>query len=174
MNPIRLTSDFYLRDVLLVAPELLGKQLVCVLPDGFVLKHQITEVEAYKGINDLACHASKGLTERNRVMFQQGGLVYVYLIYGMYWMLNVVTSGVGNPEAVLIRGITGFSGPGRLTKHLRIDKSFYGEDLTISKRIWIEDLGISPKIKTTPRIGVDYAGSYWANIPWRFIVEEDE
>jgi DNA-3-methyladenine glycosylase len=172
MNPVRLKTDFYQRDVLLVAPELLGKQLVRLLPDGSILRYPITEVEAYKGTGDLACHASKGRTERNKVMFQQGGLVYVYLIYGMYWMLNVVTSVEGDPEAVLIRGIKGYSGPGKLTRHLGIDKSFYAEDLTSSSRIWIEDVGITPKIKTTPRIGIDYAGPYWANIPWRFIIDE--
>lgn len=173
MNPVRLNANFYQRDVLLVAPELLGKQLVRVLPGGQELRHLITEVEAYKGIADLACHASKGITERNKVMFMRGGLVYVYLIYGIYWMLNVVTSVEGNPEAVLIRGISACSGPGRLTKYLQVDKSFYAEDLTSSQRIWIEDLGLTPLIKTTPRIGIDYAGPYWANIPWRFIIDEE-
>lgn len=171
MSQNRLKYDFYQRDVLLVAPELLGKQIVRVLPDGTELRHFITEVEAYKGTGDLACHASKGKTERNKVMFEQGGLVYVYLIYGMYWMLNVVTSVAENPEAVLIRGISDYSGPGRLTKHLLIDKSFYAEDLGISSRIWIEDAGLTPKYSTTPRIGVDYAGPYWAKIPWRFVAD---
>ena len=80
MSQNRLKSDFYQRDVLLVAPELLGKQIVREFPDGTQLRHFITEVEAYKGTGDLACHASKGRTERNNVMFMQGGLVYVYLI----------------------------------------------------------------------------------------------
>lgn len=173
MSSVRLNADFYQRDVLLVAPNLLGKLLICVFPDGSIQKYIITEVEAYKGIGDLACHASKGKTDRNKVMFQKGGLVYVYLIYGMYWMLNVVTSVEGDPEAVLIRGITGYSGPGKLTKHLGIDKSYYAEDLTSSQRIWIEDAGLAPKIKTTPRIGIDYAGPYWANVPWRFIIDEE-
>ncbi|MGE0077871.1 MAG: DNA-3-methyladenine glycosylase [Bacteroidales bacterium] len=171
MNLNRLQTDFYRRDVLIVAPELLGKQLVRVYSDGSFARHLITEVEAYKGIGDLACHASKGKTERNKVMFMQGGLVYVYLIYGMYWMLNVVTSVDDDPEAVLIRGISEYSGPGRLTKHLQIDKSFYAEDLSTSSRIWIEDVGLLPKFSTTPRIGIDYAGSYWANMPWRFVTE---
>ncbi|MCB8965021.1 MAG: DNA-3-methyladenine glycosylase [Bacteroidales bacterium] len=173
MSQNRLTAEFYQRDVLLVAPELLGKQLVRALPDGLHLKHLITEVEAYKGTGDLGCHASKGKTERNKVMFEQGGLVYVYLIYGMYWMLNVVTSTEDNPEAVLIRGISEYSGPGRLTKHLQIDKSFYAEDLITSPRIWIEDIGIQPQFETTPRIGIDYAGPYWANIPWRFVIKNN-
>lgn len=171
MNPIRLGADFYQRDVLLVAPDLLGKQLVRVLPDGKELRHLILEVEAYKGVSDLACHASKGRTERNKVMFMQGGLVYVYLVYGMHWMLNVVTSVETNPEAVLIRGISDYSGPGRLTKHLQVDRSLYGEDLTISSQIWIEDVGISPNFITSPRVGIDYSGPYWASKPWRFVVE---
>lgn len=173
MSPIRLKSNFYSRDVLLVAPELLGKLLVCVDSAGNMLKHQITEVEAYKGVTDLACHASKGKTERNKVMFQQGGLAYVYFIYGMYWMLNVVTSVEGNPEAVLIRGIDCYSGPGRLTRYLNIDKTYNGEDFASSQRIWIEDVGLTPRFKTTPRIGVDYAGPYWAKMPWRFIIENE-
>lgn len=156
---------------MLVAPELLGKRLVRVLPCGTELRHVITEVEAYKGMADLACHASKGQTERNRVMFMQGGLVYVYLIYGIHWMLNVVASVAGNPEAVLIRGIAGHSGPGRLAKHLGVDRGLYGEDLTTSMQLWIEDIGLSPGFSTAPRIGVDYAGSYWAGVPWRFIAE---
>lgn len=171
MNPVRLNADFYQRDVLLVAPDLLGKQLVRILPNGKEFRHFITEVEAYKGTSDLACHASKGRTERNKVMFMRGGLVYVYLIYGMHWMLNVVTSVEGNPEAVLIRGISGYSGPGRLTKHLQVDRSLYSEDLVSSLQIWIEDIGVSPVFRTSPRVGVDYAGLYWASKPWRFIVE---
>lgn len=171
MNPVRLNADFYQRDVLLVAPDLLGKQLVRVLPDGKELRHLITEVEAYKGVSDLACHASKGRTERNSVMFRRGGLVYVYLIYGIYWMLNVVTSVEENPEAVLIRGISEYLGPGRLSKHLHVDRSLYGEDLATSSQIWIEDVGIFPDFKTFPRVGVDYAGPFWASKPWRFIVE---
>ncbi|MGD9978096.1 MAG: DNA-3-methyladenine glycosylase [Bacteroidales bacterium] len=172
MSRNSLHADFYQRDVLLVAPELLGKQIVRTFPDGTQLRHIITEVEAYKGYDDLACHASSGRTKRNNVMFMQGGLIYVYLIYGMYWMLNVVTSVENEPEAVLIRGISGCSGPGRLTKRLRVDKSFYAEDLTKSQRIWIDDVGFSPRVTSTPRIGIDYAGSYWANIPWRFIADE--
>lgn len=169
----RLKTDFYQRDVLFVAPELLGKQLICLTSDGVRLSHLITEVEAYKGTGDLACHASKGLTSRNKVMFMGGGLVYVYLIYGMYWMLNIVTSVEGDPEAVLIRGISDYSGPGRLSKHLGIDKSFYAEDMSTSQRIWIEDIGFCPRYITTPRIGVDYAGTYWASKPWRFVAEND-
>ena len=87
----RLKRDFFSRDVLEVAPELLGKNLVRKV-EGQIEKYLITEVEAYRGEKDLACHASKGRTPRTEIMYHNGGLVYVYLIYGMYWMLNIVTS----------------------------------------------------------------------------------
>ncbi len=168
----RLQRDFFTCDVLKVAPELLGKNLVRKV-DNQIEKYLITEVEAYRGEKDLACHASKGRTPRTEIMYHNGGLVYVYLIYGMYWMLNVVTSVNEIPQAVLIRGIKGFEGPGKLTKKLNIDKSFYGEDLVNSNRIWIEnneDLE-DIKYKTTPRIGIDYAVE-WKHKLWRFILSE--
>ncbi len=168
----RLQRDFFTRDVLEVAPELLGKNLVRKV-DNQIEKYLIKEVEAYRDEKDLACHASKGRTPRTEIMYHNGGLVYVYLIYGMYWMLNIVTSINEIPQAVLIRGIRDFDGPGKLTKKLNIDKSFYGEDLINSNRIWIEnnvDLR-NLKIETTPRIGIDYAGE-WKHKLWRFILSE--
>jgi DNA-3-methyladenine glycosylase len=102
-------------------------------------------------------------------MYHNGGKVYVYLVYGMYQMLNFVTSNENNPQAVLIRGIEGFEGPGKLTKHLQIDKTFYGEDLATSDRIWVEDDGMPPRYNTGVRVGIDYAGD-WKNKPWRFIL----
>jgi len=87
----RLSPDFFLRDVLEVAPALIGKLLVRQFDDGRIERYRITEVEAYRGAEDLACHASKGRTPRTEIMFQEGGTVYVYLIYGMYWLLNLVT-----------------------------------------------------------------------------------
>lgn len=162
----RLNGSFYTKDVLLVAPLLLGKTLVCNV-NGDFLRHRITETEAYRGDGDLACHASKGRTSRTEVMFHQGGLIYVYLIYGMYWMFNIVTGLDNEPQAVLIRGLEGLYGPGRLTRKLYIDKSFYGENLMLSKRIWIEDDGFSPSYNTGARIGIDYAGK-WKDKPWRF------
>lgn len=165
---IRLTREFYIRDVLEVAPELVGKQLVVMPPSGFLRKLMITETEAYRGGEDKACHASRGRTKRTDVMFSEGGQVYVYFVYGMYWMLNVVTSVENDPQAVLIRGIEGFNGPGRLTREIGIDRSYYGEDLTVSPRIWIEDTGLRPVIRNSHRIGVDYAGEYWRTMPWRY------
>ncbi|HYQ58635.1 MAG TPA: DNA-3-methyladenine glycosylase [Draconibacterium sp.] len=170
-NFARLPNSFFQREVTKVAPDLLGKVLVRQFKDDSVERFIITEVEAYRGQDDKACHANKGLTARTRVMFQEGGLVYVYLIYGMYWMLNFVTGAPGDSSAVLIRGTEGISGPGRVGRTLQLDKSFYGENLATSERIWIEDAGIKPSYRTTPRIGIGYAGEPWISKLWRFIVE---
>jgi DNA-3-methyladenine glycosylase len=166
----RLLKEFFIRDVLEVAPDLLGKNIVVRLKDGSYGRFQVTEVEAYRGEDDRACHASKGRTSRNEIMFYEGGRLYVYLIYGMYWMLNVVTGKEDFPQAVLIRGVENYSGPGILTKFFGIDRTYYGEDLTISERIWFEDTGASPVVKNSPRIGIDYAGEYWKSRPWRYYI----
>ncbi len=165
----RLTAGFYTRDVLVVAPELIGKRIVRVLPDGETIRSIITETEAYRGTDDLACHASKGITPRTKVMFETGGVLYMYLVYGMYWMLNVVTSVKGNPQALLIRGVEEVSGPGRVTRTLALDRSFNEESLLTSERIWIEETGVTPAHTAHPRIGIDYAGEYWKSRPWRFL-----
>lgn len=166
--PEKLQQDFFSRDVLQVAPELIGKTL-CVKTLRGMVRHTITEAEAYRGEDDLACHASKGRTPRTEIMYAQGGHVYVYLIYGMYWMFNIVTGKAGDPQAALIRGINGFDGPGKLTRHLEIDKSYYGIDLTVSEQIWIEDTGVTTPYRKTPRIGIAYAGEPWVSKPWRFV-----
>jgi DNA-3-methyladenine glycosylase len=164
----KLLRDFYIRDVLEVAPDIIGKNLIIILQDYSAASYQITDVEAYRGNEDKACHASRGKTSRTEVMFREGGHLYVYLIYGMYWMLNIVTGTEGNPQAVLIRGLANISGPGKVTRTLAIDRSFYGEDLVTSERIWLEDTGALPEYKTGPRIGIDYAGEYWKSRPWRY------
>jgi DNA-3-methyladenine glycosylase len=166
----RLLKEFYIRDVLDVAPEMIGKILVVRIPDGTFRRLQVTECEAYRGIEDKACHACKGRTLRTEIMFHEGGCLYVYLIYGMYWMLNVVTGKENVPQAVLIRGIENYQGPGKITKNLGIDRTFYGEDIVNSDRIWFEDAGIVPVIKTGPRIGIGYAGEYWQSRPWRYFI----
>ncbi len=171
MSVKRLSESFYTNDVLDVAPQLPGKYIV-INNGHFHEKYIITEVEAYRGEEDLACHASKGRTKRNEIMYAGGGYLYVYLIYGMYWMLNVVTGEADNPQAVLIRCIEGYNGPGKLTRKLGIDGSFYGENLVLSPRIWIEDNHHKGIIISQPRIGIDYAGDYWKNKPWRFILED--
>ncbi len=166
----RLQEEFYTRDVLEVTPALLGKRLVRVMPSGETAGFVITETEAYRGTDDRACHASKGITPRTRVMFGQGGLLYMYLVYGIHWMLNVVTSGQGDPQAVLIRGLANVDGPGRVTRTLSLDRSFNEESLLNSGRIWIEETGEAPAYTTHPRIGIDYAGDYWKSRPWRYRV----
>ena len=168
---VKILREFYLRDVLEVAPDLIGKNIVMRVDDETLIRRQITEVEAYKGAEDKACHASKGKTRRTSIMFNEGGYLYMYLIYGMYWMMNIVTGAADNPQAVLIRGVEGVYGPGRLTKALSIDGSFYGEDIVTSGRLWLEDAGVKPSFKTGPRIGIDYAGDYWKSVPWRYYVE---
>ena len=171
MSGHKISRDFYIRDVLEVAPDLLGKYIVLRLDNETFIRHQITEVEAYRGEEDKACHASKGKTRRTSVMFEEGGILYMYLIYGMYWMMNIVTGLKDNPQAALIRGVADISGPGRLTKSLKIDDSFNGENLITSDRIWLEDKGIKPVFKTGVRIGIDYAGDYWKSVPWRYYIE---
>lgn len=165
----RLKPGFFKRDVLEVAPELLGKTLVRRFSDGRIERFTITETEAYRGTEDMACHASKGRTRRTEVMFREGGLIYVYLIYGMYWMLNFVTGLEDQPSAVLIRGMGNITGPGKLGRKLELDKSFYGEELYTSERLWVEDESNGNVMHTThPRVGIEYAGDPWINKPWRF------
>ena len=166
----RLGRGFFNQDVLVVAPQLLGKQLVRRYPDGTIATYIITETEAYRGEKDLACHASKGRTPRTEVMYGEGGHLYMYLIYGMYWMLNVVTGIVGVPQAVLFRGLREASGPGRLTRLIKVDKDFYGEDLISSDRIWVEECETLTHYSTCPRVGIDYAGEPWKDMPWRFLM----
>lgn len=167
---IRLARDFYIRDVLDVAPELVGKMLSLRGKNGELRKCRITEVEAYRGEEDRACHAFRGRTGRTEVMYHIGGKVYVYFVYGMYWMLNIVTGPENEPQAALIRGVDGINGPGRLTRELKIDRSFYAEDLVSSDKMWIEDHGISHVIKTGRRIGISYAGEPWISKLWRFYI----
>lgn len=168
---MKLEKGFFTRDVLDVTPDLIGKYICRRFPDGSVRRFQIHEAEAYRAPEDLACHAAKGRTARTEVMFAEGGRVYVYLIYGMYWMLNIVTGKQNEPQAALIRGVAGASGPGRTGKILELDKSFYGENLLTSERIWLEDTGETLDAQATPRVGIDYAGEPWVSKPWRWVYE---
>jgi DNA-3-methyladenine glycosylase len=169
-----------------VASDLIGKVLVRDL-GGRRLSGRIVETEAYVGPHDLACHASKGHTPRTSVMFGPAGYSYVYMIYGFYFCLNVVTERKGYPAAVLIRGVEPLenldfmrqfrnnperdtsiaSGPGKLCMAMSIDKRLNGENL-LGHTLWIEDRKLdSGPILTSPRVGVDYAGEY-KDKPWRF------
>jgi DNA-3-methyladenine glycosylase len=155
-----------------IARSLLGKFLVRATPGGPVAR-MITEVEAYHSARDRACHASRGRTPRSGVMFEPGGVWYVYLCYGVHEMLNLVT-GPGNfPAAVLIRGVDGIRGPGRVTQALGVDRRLNGAACAPASGLWIEDRGVRlPRgaIHATPRIGVGYAGPVWAKKPWRFVL----
>ena len=151
-----------------MAPELIGKILVRN-EAGSQIQYTITEAEAYRGEEDQASHARFGRTSRSGIMYGRGGLLYIYLIYGMYWMLNIVTGLDDIPQAILIRGLKGLSGPGILTRELGINKSFHGEDLITSNRIWIENNPEKPVIIQKPRVGIQYAGEPWKSLPWRFI-----
>jgi DNA-3-methyladenine glycosylase len=172
----KLPRSFYARETLTVARELLGLHLVRVGSQGRQVG-RIVEVEAYKGPHDLAAHSSRGRTQRTEVMFGPPGHVYVYLIYGFWNCMNVVTAAHGVPHAVLIRGLEPISGiantthgPGLLCRALEIDRTLNGADLT-GGTLWIERPAAkdyrAPKIARGTRIGVDYAGD-WAKKPWRF------
>lgn len=163
-----LNIDFYKQNAIIVAKNLLGKKIERIHKDGTSNLYTITASEAYLGEEDKACHASKGRTARTEVMFQRGGLIYVYLIYGIHWMLNIVTGDLNSPQAVLICGLDNIRGSGRIGKLLKIDKSFYGEDITKSNRIKIYDAPIIKKFDQLPRKGINYAGAEWINKLWRF------
>lgn len=165
---------FETKDALYWAPWLLGKLLVRIDPQGQVIRQLITETEAYNGESDLACHASKGKTQRTQVMFMPGGRWYIYLCYGMHEMLNLVVGPKDYPAAVLIRGVQHAKGPGRLTKQLAIGRSLNGKIADVASGLYLEDplLPLSSKwIKQSTRIGVNYAGPIWSQKLWRFFVD---
>lgn len=167
-----LRRDFYDRPALNVARELLGKHLIRRVGDVETAA-VITETEAYLGAHDLACHASKGCTPRTQVMFGPPGNWYVYFIYGIHWMLNVVTHREGVPAAVLIRGVGPWNGPGKLTKALAIDRELNGLPADPASGLWIEDRGLRlsrTRVRRTPRIGVEFA-RHWADKPYRFVFD---
>lgn len=176
----RLTRKFFNRPTLRVARELLGKTLVHQKGRQHI-EGMICETEAYKGPLDQAAHTFGGRrTARVEAMYDEGGVVYVYFIYGMHWMLNISTAGAGKPEAVLIRAVVTpdekrIEGPARVCRYLQVDKKFYGEDLVTSKHLWVEDRGVMigpSQIMKGPRVGIDYAGPHWAARLWRFLLKD--
>lgn len=163
------------RGTVRLARRLLGQVLVRTR-DGVVTRRLITEVEAYDGERDLACHARAGRTARTEPMYRAGGCWYIYLCYGVHEMLNLVTGPAGWPAAVLIRGVAGTVGPGRLTRALGIGRSLNGLPAEPASGLHVEDCGIVvPRrwVCATPRVGVDFAGPVWAAKPWRFRIEPD-
>ena len=187
---ILLNRIFYNRPTLEVAHDLLGKKLVRRM-DGVELSGIIVETEAYIGVQDSACHAHRGRTERNAVMFGPPGLAYVYFTYGMHYLLNLVTEEEGNPCAVLLRSIEPLSGleemqkrrkrggkeltngPAKLCQALNIDKSFNGWDVTEGDKLWVENHQHDRPLMvlSTPRIGIAYARKKDREALWRFLLK---
>lgn len=170
-----LTPEFFNRPADKVARDLLGKALRR-RQGRSLTTHIITETEAYIGPEDLASHAAGGRrTKRTEIMFGQAGTLYVYFVYGMHWMLNVVTGEVGHPAAVLIRGVQGWEGPARLTKALNITGALNGTLARRGSGLWFAECGSPPAggaILRTARIGVDYAGPFWAAKKYRFLLKQ--
>ena len=190
IQSIILEPAWFSRPTCVVAADLIGKVLCRQLTDSDgkqkILRMRISETEAYIGEGDAACHAHAGTrTARTEIMYNQGGVFYVYLTYGIHHMLNLVSGPAESPEAVLIRAgfftedserlldeqllsadkilnalkeIKQLAGPGKLTKHLQINRDLYGEPITPASEVWIEDDGCQPPISLRPRIGIDYAG----------------
>jgi DNA-3-methyladenine glycosylase len=181
-EPRRLERADFNRPSLAVARALLGKYVVRTRR-GRRISAMITEVEAYRGPADRASHAYGGRrTPRVEALYADGGTVYVYFVYGMHWMLNLSTAGAGRPEGVLVRGILSeragerelVAGPGRVARHLEIDRALYGVDATRSRHLWLEDRGVqiaARHVRKGPRVGIDFAGPYWAARPWRFWID---
>lgn len=167
----RLDKEYYQQPATVLAPDLIGK-LLCRKVAGEVIRYRITETECYYSENDTACHASKGKTERTKVLYAQGGIAYVYLCYGMHSLFNVVTGEEGFPEAVLIRGVEGYNGPGKLTKALHIDRTLNEENMITSEELWIEDDGGRPAYYAAKRVGIDYAKENDRNLLWRYIIND--
>lgn len=171
-----LGKSFFARPTLVVAQDLIGKFLVR-RAGKFEAAAMITETEAYDGHKDKASHASKGETARNKPMFGNPGRFYVYFVYGMHEMLNVVTRPKGYPAAVLIRGVVGVAGPGKLTKFLKIRRAINNKEAIPENGLWFEDRGVKinkKDIRRMPRIGVSYAGPVWSKKRYRFMLKTDE
>ena len=163
----KLPYSFYHRPCLDVARDLVGKILVHRV-DGVEHRLRITETEAYCGEADTACHAHKGRTKRTEVMYREAGTIYIYLCYGVHWMLNIVTGEAEQPEAVLIRACEGtHNGPGKLTKALGITGQLNRASI-LGDELWIEDDGLSPTLRALPRVGIGYASEEDQARLWRF------
>ncbi len=165
----RLTQEVFDRNAPELAPYLLG-QYLCRKTEQGILRLKITETEAYYTEADSACHAHRGRTPRTELLYHRGGISYVYLCYGIHSLFNVISGAEDSPQGVLIRGVDGFDGPGKLTKAMGIDRSLNGVDLVNGDALWLEE-GEHPAYITAPRVGIDYATEKYRNIPWRFIAD---
>ena len=168
----RLEQSFFQIPAPELAPLLLGK-IICRRWGGGVLRARISETEAYYGESDTACHASRGRTQRTDIMYAAGGHAYVYLCYGVHEMFNIVSGSEGFPEAVLIRGVEGYEGPGKLTRHLKINRKFNKVNLGISRELWLEDDdAATPSHTACKRVGIGYADEKDRERLWRFVVSK--
>ena len=187
---MKLDRNFYLRSGIEVARELIGKKLVHNSSEG-ITGGIIVETEAYMGAIDAAAHSYKGFTERTKIQYGEGGFAYVYMIYGVYFCMNVVANVENIPDAVLIRALQPTdgidlmrqrrnknklrdlcSGPGKLAQAMYINKNHYGVDLC-GDEIFIETTNILPNVTATKRINIDYAGDA-ANYLWRYVMTNSE
>ena len=190
LNGRPLTRSFFNRNTLTVCAELLGKRLVRRLPGNQRLAGIITEVEAYRGEEDQACHAKAGRTPRNQSMWGPPGRIYMFFTYGMHWMLNVVTEPEGVPAAILIRGLLPTEGlqhmqmlrpgqplhaltdgPAKLCQAFNLDGAWDGYDLTTPRAdLLIETTGLElgSFATTAPRVGLNNVPEPWKSVPWRF------
>lgn len=168
---VLLDRSFFSRDCLEVALELVGKLLVVRTEDG---EHslRITETEAYRGEEDTACHAHKGRTKRTEVLYEEAGTLYVYLCYGMHWLLNVVTGEKDVPQAVLIRACDGADGPGKLTKALSITGDLNRCRLGEKTPLYFADDGVQPRVARDTRVGIGYASAVDRERLWRFKLDK--
>ena len=165
----KLETSFFHRPCLEVARDLVGKVLVHRV-NGQELRLRISETESYCGEADTACHAHKGRTKRTEVLYFRAGTIYVYLCYGIHWLLNIVTGEENQPEAVLIRACVEANGPGKLTKKLGITGQLNRQHIA-SSDLWIEDDGFVCQIETARRVGIGYASREDQDKPWRFIMQ---
>ena len=159
----RLDKAFFHRPCLDVAQDLVGKVLV---HNGQKLR--ISETEAYCGESDTACHAHKGRTKRTEVLYAEAGTIYIYLCYGMHWLLNIVTGDAEDPQAVLIRACVDAEGPAKLTKKLGITGELNRDSVLTSEALWVEDDGFRCEIATDKRVGIGYASQEDQDRLWRF------
>ena len=162
-----LDKEYFSKPATELAPDLIGK-ILCRKTDDGIIRARITETECYFGEEDTACHAHKGKTERTKTMYEQGGITYVYLCYGIHSLLNLVTGPKDHPEAVLIRGVKNAKGPGRTTKFLHITTKDNALPLCEQSEIWLEDDGTKLEYTATPRIGIDYATKEDREKNWRY------
>ena len=153
-----------------LAQDLVGK-LLCRKLEEKTVRVRILETECYYGEEDTACHAHRGKTPRTEIMYRSGGRAYVYLCYGIHHLLNLTTGPEGHPQAVLIRGVEGAIGPGRVTRLLEIDRSLNACLLSPESGLWVEDDGVRMVTKALPRVGIGYASEDDQNRPWRFVAQ---